>query len=176
MSGGSTSQPPNYYAILQLPKVHPPQELVKEDVKAAYHRALLLHHPDKAGNSKSTDARPQVEKNGVYSVDSIIAAYETLADPLKRNAYDASFEMRWEIVEEKGTHPGVETFDLEDLSLDEDTSTWHQPCRCGSEDGFVLTEAELEKVSRQGEIYVGCKGCSLFIKVVFGVAEEEVVV
>jgi DnaJ-class molecular chaperone len=167
----SSSYPPNYYEILQLPRVRPPQELVKEDVKAAYHRALLLYHPDKTAQSTATI--PIAVDQTSYTVDDILAAYENLADPRKRRAYDESLDVEEKTVGDRGTHPGVEALDLEDLVFDEDNNTWHHNCRCGNDEGYVLTEGELEKESQRGEIYVGCRGCSLFIKVVFGVAGEE---
>lgn len=174
MPSHSSTSTLNYYEILQLPRVRTAQKFAKEDVKAAYHRALLLHHPDKADKNLTT--RPIAAYSAAESscsVDKIIAAYETLADPRKRTAYDESLDFKEDSVKDKGTHPGVETLDLEDLVSDEDANTWNHTCRCGNEEGYVLTEAELEKESQRGEIYVGCRGCSLFIRVVFGVAEED---
>lgn len=178
MSSGSALHAPSYYEILQLPPPRSSQTLTKEDVKAAYHRALLVHHPDKATKNVSAKSLAQQSTNAIfYSIDQIVAAYETLADPLKCSAYKKQFEgiSNGEVLsrpsEEKGTHPGVEALDLEDLSFDEETSTWHHECRCGNEDGYVVTEAELESEAEHGEIYVGCRGCSLFIKVMFGVTE-----
>jgi diphthamide biosynthesis protein 4 len=178
MSSGSALHAPSYYEILQLPPPRSSQTLTKEDIKAAYHRALLVHHPDKATKNVSTKSIAQQSTNAIfYSIDQIVAAYETLADPLKRSAYNKQFEgiSNGEGVsrpsEEKGTHPGVEALDLEDLSFDEENSTWHHQCRCGNEDGYVVTEAELDSEAEHGEIYVGCRGCSLFIKVMFRVTE-----
>jgi diphthamide biosynthesis protein 4 len=179
MTPGPKQDSSNYYEILQLPRSHSSHSPAKEDVKAAYHRALLLHHPDKATKKTSTKPIAESVASATYSIDQIVAAYETLSDPLKRKTYNEQLEISYnEVVShssrEKGTHLGVETFDLEDLSFNEDTNTWHHTCRCGNEEGYVLNEAELEREVEHGEIYVGCRGCSLFIKVVFGVAEEGV--
>ena len=192
MSSRSPKQPPTYYDILRLPRASPAQILAKEAIKAAYHRALLSHHPDKTNaaggggsSSSSNSAKLSTTSSQTIDIDNIVAAYETLADPAKRAAYDASLTRgRWGIVEtdegghkrEKGTvHAGAETYDLEDLAFDgETTGTWRQRCRCGNVEGYVLTEAELERESGCGEVFVGCRGCSLFIKVVFGVSEEGV--
>lgn len=172
---------PSYYEILQLPPPRSSQKLAKEDIKAAYHRALLAHHPDKATKNPSAPMIAQKSANeDIYSVDQIVAAYETLVDPVKRTAYNERLDRisnggASTLSKEKGTHPGVETLDLEELSFNEETNIWQHKCRCGNEDGYVLTEAELEREAEHGEIYVGCRGCSLFIRVVFGVTEEVVV-
>lgn len=179
MSPGAGLHTPSYYEILQLPPPRSSHPLIKEDVKAAYHRALLIHHPDKAKKNGSLKSIPPQSAHGaVYSIDQIVAAYDTLADPLKRSAYDKQFDellrggtLLAQSSEEKGIHRGVETLDLEDLSFNDETSTWHHKCRCGNEDGHIVTEAELERAADHGEIYVGCRGCSLFVKVEFGVAD-----
>ena len=185
-------QTPSYYEILQLSHYKDSKALTRDDVKAAYHRALLIHHPDKA-TTRNASAEPIARRSAndddddndgsaYYSIDQIVAAYETLVDPRKRSAYDerlhrTSFSGGTARLSknEKGTHPGVEALDLEDLSYNEETNTWHHECRCGNEDGYVLDEADMEKEAERGEIYVGCKGCSLFIKVVFSVTEEVAV-
>lgn len=184
-------QTPSYYEILQLSHSKDSKPLTRDDVKAAYHRALLIHHPDKA-TTRNASAEPIAPRSANddddnkisahYSIDQIVAAYETLVNPRKRSAYDerlhtTSFSGGTARLSknEKGTHPGVEALDLEDLSYNEETNTWHHECRCGNEDGYVLNEADMEKEAERGEIYVGCKGCSLFIKVVFSVTEEVAV-
>jgi diphthamide biosynthesis protein 4 len=59
------------------------------------------------------------------------------------------------------------------LVYDEDKNIWSRGCRCGDSNGYMLTEAELERESSEGEIYVACKGCSLWIKVLFGTTESD---
>lgn len=63
--------------------------------------------------------------------------------------------------------------DLEDLGCDEsgEEIVWFRECRCGDERGFLVSEDELEKEVEHGEIVVGCRGCSLWLKVLFA-AEE----
>ena len=190
MPSESALQTASYYEVLQLPYSRDSGPLTRDNVKAAYHQALLIHHPDKA-TTKNGTAKPIASRStndddddddddgAYYSIDQIVAAYETLADPRKRSAYDERLHKTSVSggtlklsKDEKGTHPGVEALDLEDLSFNEETNTWHHKCRCGSEDGYVLREADMDKEAERGEIYVGCKGCSLFIKVVFSVVED----
>lgn len=71
---------------------------------------------------------------------------------------------------------GIETIDLDDLNMDEDETkehTWYRGCRCGEERGFVITEGDLEDAAQDGEVTVGCRGCSLWLRVLFGVVEED---
>lgn len=52
---------------------------------------------------------------------------------------------------------------------------WTAPChRCATDPGFVVSEAALESAERrgEGEVLVGCRGCSLWVRVEFGVVEE----
>jgi diphthamide biosynthesis protein 4 len=52
---------------------------------------------------------------------------------------------------------------------DEDESSWRRDCRCGGE--FTIRESQLEKSADRGEseVVVGCKNCSLWVRVAFGV-------
>lgn len=47
---------------------------------------------------------------------------------------------------------------------------WTRACRCGDEDGFRILEEELEDAEQrgEGEVLVGCGGCSLWVRVGFG--------
>jgi len=67
---------------------------------------------------------------------------------------------------------GVEVVDLDDLAFDDREDVWYRGCRCGDERGFLLREGDLEGAVQEGEITVGCRGCSLWVKVLFGVIEE----
>lgn len=50
---------------------------------------------------------------------------------------------------------------------------WRRACRCGVAPGFVIPEQELEDAICRGEedILVGCAGCSLWVRVEFGIDE-----
>jgi diphthamide biosynthesis protein 4 len=165
-----------YYDILQLP--HGGAEwntFPKDEIKTAYRRALLVHHPDKIPKtslepSSSSRQPPPTPK---YSIDEIVAAYEVLSDSAKRAAYDEALKRNEKDLQgQNGTHIGVEMYDLEDMVHDEHKDIWSKGCRCGDECGYILTVPDLEKESQHGEVYVGCRGCSLFIKVLFAVDED----
>lgn len=96
-------------------------------------------------------------------------------------------------------HTGMEIVDLEDLDFEGGglenenenenenekyasatatatataTGIWKRACRCGSIPAFVVTEAELEKSADEGELVTGCKGCSLWLKVMFTVDDDD---
>lgn len=161
---------PDYYEILDMP----PDETVLsgEQLKKAYRRALLSHHPDKTSNP-AAKAR---NLNGSHqvTVDEIALAYKTLSEPSLKAEYD-----RWLASNRPAEgpdassrihHTGLETVDLDDLVFDEQIQAWTKSCRCGV-GGYVVTEEELEQNLEDRELIVGCKGCSLWLRVLFSVDE-----
>jgi diphthamide biosynthesis protein 4 len=166
-----------HYEVLGLPNfLAGTQEVPAQGIiKTAYRRALLLHHPDK---HKGTDAGAAGSKNSPkFTIDEITTAYTILHSAQSRAAYDRDLRLqpdsRTTSEEERQVFKtGVETLDLDDLSYDEEKNEWYRECRCGDERGFLVQEADLEEAAADGEIGVGCRGCSLWIKVLFGVMEE----
>ena len=179
MPEGTSKREHDYYEILRIPKSSRPNVLSTQEVKTAYHRALLTYHPDKAKNNTSLMMKPPGAEHDEpqHSIDEISEAYAILSDSRKRAAYDQ--ERALQLPESSGEpnkkpfHNGVETYDLEDLTFDEAETVWYRGCRCGNEQGYVVTDTELEKESSNGEIYIGCKGCSLWVKVLFGSAVSD---
>lgn len=197
MSINTSSPKTTHYDILQLPRPrlesiqHDKSQspLSKDDIKAAYRRALLIHHPDKIKTTPSPSAnQSHVHTNQTYTsisasasaltthhtIDEIVTAYNVLLDPVQRSEYDHALIRQDKdagVVAETGTgsHMGVEVFDLEDLDYNQDDDTWARACRCGDPRGYLLTDTDLERESQHAEIYVGCRGCSLVIKVLFAV-------
>lgn len=166
-----------HYDILQLARDGANgNNFPKDELKAAYRRALLAHHPDKIPSfslEPSSGSRIQTPPTPKYSIDEIVSAYEVLSDSAKRTAYDEALKRdEKDPQSQNGTHVGVEMYDLEDLTYDEDKDIWSKECRCGDEHGYILTVPDLEKESQYGEVYVGCRGCSLFIKVLFAMEED----
>lgn len=126
-------------------------------------------------------------------MDEIKTAYEILSDPVKREAWenDNKRKLLGKSIggEEEEFVLGLEVLDLEDfiptssqLSPDnednderEEEQIWSRPCRCGESSGFRVTERELEDavLRGEGEVLVGCVGCSLWVRVGFGVLDCE---
>ncbi|KAI5245512.1 DnaJ-domain-containing protein [Aureobasidium subglaciale] len=154
----------NHYEALGLGHRQFDGNLSTQDIKQAYRKALLEHHPDKAQAGGASQ-----------SVDSITIAYKTLSEPETKVDYDR--DLRLQLARnkrgEKIFHTGLDIVDLDDLDYDEKSGEWWKGCRCGQDRGFVVTEDELENESRYGELITGCKGCSLWLKVLFGIEDDE---
>lgn len=160
-----------YYDVLGL--IRSP-DLSANELKQAYHRTLLLHHPDKSRE------RPQAAQSP--SIDEITQAYTYLSNPATRESYDRELS-KSRLLGDNGavraSHAGIESFDLDDLkhSVSKDgTDMWSRECRCGNEIGYRLTDGDLESASAHlssnddqqvSEISVPCQGCSLKIRVTF---------
>lgn len=173
-------KPINHYSVLGLPlplRDHGKQ-LTKEVLRTAYHRALLLHHPDKKSKPYilDTNSRSGCPENQTrFTVDQIVTAYETLANPALRALYNETI-LRQSLLQNSDEHKkskagaSSETLDLEDLDYKETLQLWTKPCRCGGV--YELKEIQLDAAASDKETLVGCTGCSLSIRVVFEVAEE----
>lgn len=180
---------PNHYTILALPspstlKAPAPSE---KDIKNAYRRAILLNHPDKASIPAADTAgrQSQQKSQSLYSIDAITVAYRTLISPALRIEYDRSLALTAPSPTSTGAfaqphNPGLETIDLDEMhyvSSDEPeadgSGLWWKGCRCGKEMAFVIPERELEEYAEEGEVVIECGGCSLWVRIVFGVLELE---
>jgi curved DNA-binding protein CbpA len=184
----------DYYQILNIPFTTSSATLSKQQIKLAYHKALLKHHPDKAGavakdagvnrtgsrDGAFSQSGDQAAGQPAYTIDEITTAYKTLSDPALRAEYDRTLRLdRLKVAEREKTgdvfHTGLEIVDLEDLACDEDGESgacWYRGCRCGDERGFLVTEDDLEREADHGEIVIGCRGCSLWLKVLFAVEDD----
>ena len=156
-----------HYEILSLPASQSLRNQLKEqDIKLAYRRALLLHHPDKSTpppTAPSTTTKP--------TIDQITLAYKTLISPALRTNYDRTQALKAPRATQT-SHPGLETIDLDDLLHDDQQNLWYRSCRCGKERAYTITEEELDMHTEEGEIVTGCQGCSLWLRVTFAVAED----
>ncbi|MCJ1325324.1 Diphthamide biosynthesis protein 4 [Thelotrema lepadinum] len=192
--------PATHYEVLNLPFPSSSSAPSPSVLKAAYRRALLLHHPDKKSRVPSNEDSKHDQVSIViataprYTVDQITLAYNTLSDPKLRAEYD--HHLRLQISYSPLSRPGpdgksvrdifasLESIDLEGMQCDETQAemVWWRGCRCGNERGFVVTEGDLEatmgdmgneeRKGGNGEIIVGCQGCSLGLRVGFGILEE----
>lgn len=144
-------------------------------MKTAYHRALLLYHPDKAQNRSYPDISSQfidgdagTSRNGhqIPSVDEIQKAYVTLSDPILRAAFDASMS-EIPVITEKGAQRPAEIVSLEEFTPDaEGSDTLTHPCRCGA--SYRITEEQLD-----ADVHlIGCNGCSEVVWVGYEAVEE----
>lgn len=114
----------------------------------------------------------------IYTIDQIATAFTVLGDVKARGRYDAELKLRYgggvtgkaHGGEAFGGKIGGEGVDLDDM--DEGDGVWWRGCRCGQERGFEVTEADLEDAMGEGEVVVGCKGCSLWLRVLFGIVED----
>lgn len=163
---------PSHYEVLGLPTPHAAGCKVSLlDIKSAYRRALLRHHPDKSGHVCGAAANAPGSK---YSVDQLLQAYKILIDPTSRLLYDQSLRTApVSTFDAEKSHSGLESVDLDDLEFDKAQTVWYYGCRCGNERGFMITERELEEDAETGEVVTGCRGCSLWLRVTFAVAEDE---
>lgn len=171
---GSMTYVASYYEILGIPQAlrDDPNVSVKT-IRNGYKRALLQNHPDKtlvSQKAAATSSGTVVQ----YSIDQISKAYSTLSNPKLRAEYDKQLKLETATshIGER-YHTGVEVADLDDLQVDEVNGTWYRSCRCGDERGYLVTEQDLEEAEADGELNVGCNRCSLWLKVLFGVIEEE---
>lgn len=183
---------PDHYETLDLP--FPIPSLTPQQLKLAYHKALLKHHPDKAKSSSIDPTSPspslsnptngtnaQSQQQQTYTIDQITSAYKTLSTPSLRKSYDLTLrQTRAEQKKGDAFHTGLEPIDLEDFECEECDGAdagggdiWFRGCRCGDEKGFIVTEEDLEKEIETGEVVVGCRGCSLWVKVLFAVDDDD---
>lgn len=173
---------PTHYEILDLPApLQNESHISAQILRTAYRRALLRHHPDKSSKPALNRAP---ETKAPFTIDQITHAFQTLSDPKTRSAYNASLALNHYsgangvggVQSKEEWKTGIDTVDLDDLEMgseDAEEQEWYRGCRCGEERGFVITEGDLEDAAREGEVTVGCRGCSIWLRVLFGVVEDD---
>ena len=150
----------DYYALLGIARSASP-----DTIKGAYHRALLLQHPDKQ-RQNADDPSPSPSAN----IGLLQAAFLTLSSTTQRAAYDAQHELS-----RKAPRPAqivsLEDFDCSDSEGPDDgarpVSIWSLACRCGGM--YKVTEDDLER----GRHLVGCESCSEVVWVGYEMVEES---
>ncbi|KAL7285058.1 hypothetical protein ACG7TL_000149, partial [Trametes sanguinea] len=142
---------PDYYELLAVSP-----SASSADIKAAYHRALLVYHPDKRDSGSTT---PTVD------IGLLKQAFNTLYTPELRKEYDAA---RSASGKQHGPRP-AQVVSLEEFEEGEgpDGTTWAYPCRCGGQ--YVVTEEMLDA----GQHMVGCGSCSEAVWAGYELVEEE---
>jgi len=173
----------SHYKLLQI---SPSSSLSSADIKAAYHKALLKFHPDKAvlSSLKPTHHNRQCESldesaQGKHKTDLDIdiaqlkEAYITLSSPHLRVEYD--FKLAGERFNNgdaaRGPRP-AQIISLEEFD-DRLDGFWHHVCRCGGGGGgggggYVISETEMER----GCHLVACNSCSEVVWVGYEIVED----
>ncbi|KAB5563469.1 CSL zinc finger-domain-containing protein [Coniochaeta sp. 2T2.1] len=178
-NGATTQQ--SYYEILSLtPEALDSSPNLSQTLKRAYHRALLIHHPDKRKRLPPSSSRhsspPPSGTGSSITVDRISLAYATLSSTSLRSKYDALLlSSPTSPLSQQGNtafQTGIENIDLDDLDFDEEKQEWYRSCRCGNDRGHRFSEADLEEAGELGEVMVGCADCSLWLRVGFAVVDE----
>jgi len=170
------SAPSSHYEVLGLPCSSSRVQVTTQDIKKAYRRALLQHHPDKLDNLHLPRINHPYSPTSTakYSIDDISLAFKVLSDPRAKADHDRELRVRQQGPQNKSAdvnaQTGLEAVDLDDLNYDEGQEVWYLGCRCGEDRGFTVTEEELDKEKEHSEVITGCRGCSLWLKVLFQIA------
>lgn len=137
----------NWYRVLDIQ-----QNASQDEIKRAYHRALLRHHPD-----KTRAAEQDLPSISIPAIDTVLEAFRVLSKPFSREEYDRSLESRMVLSQSPKAAPRPANI----VSLDEfeeiETElgpVWTHACRCGG--SFVIAEDLLE----QDVHLIGCDCCS----------------
>ena len=183
-AAGRIAKDDSLYSVLGLPEPAAGHPVSSAQIRVAFRRALLKHHPDKAARllnepcSKASTTRSQPSKT--HDVDSICLARDTLLDSARRREYDNSVlfnnARKGPDRTVQNLHPTeLETLDLDDMIYNQVKARWAKTCRCGNTKAYQVTEEDLEIASSDGghEVLVGCGGCSLFVRVVFEAIDAE---
>lgn len=159
----------SYYELLG---VEPSATLA--EIKKAYKERLLNSHPDKT--QRTTSDNIVVELKTAYSV---------LCNDEARREYDDEVQRRFQKSGLISSGEGLDVVTLDDFVCDveaegEDSiATFRKDCpRCTAQDGFVLTDNDLEDNGTPDgiggyEIILQCSACSLWLKVQYYEDEEE---
>ncbi|EJU02746.1 hypothetical protein DACRYDRAFT_65914 [Dacryopinax primogenitus] len=166
----------SYYELLNIP-----QDATSQQIKQAYHRLLLLHHPDKrsASGTASPSAKgvsPKVDSPGTVDVALLTVAYSTLSSEERRKGYDdrlgeggrTSVSQENEL--ERKTRRPAEVVSLDEftLSINEKGEVWTYLCRCGNL--YMIHETDMEADVHLLE----CGGCSEVVWVEYEEAGEDI--
>ncbi|CDO56577.1 hypothetical protein DV495_002327 [Geotrichum candidum] len=164
----------NYYELLGVYRSEPAaySDVPLSEIKQGYHAALLDNHPDKQQQQQQTGSAP------LLSIPLIKAAFAVLSNAAERAEYDKKLITGGGVaVASAGLPPRATgcTMDLSELTIHEDDPEnfrWTSACRCGEDEGYALTERDLEANGDLTSIVVQCVGCSLWIEVQYDIEEE----
>ncbi|KAI3429276.1 hypothetical protein D9Q98_005372 [Chlorella vulgaris] len=133
-----------------------------DEIKAAFRRAALRLHPDKActDSSSHSDGPASARAGDEYLL--VQQAWQVLQDAGLRAAYDRQLALS-AAAADVHINETVQLPDMEVTAVDgEPCYTW--PCRCGG--AFLLPVEEAEAAAQAGwELTLPCSTCSLHIRV-----------
>ncbi|EGX50437.1 hypothetical protein AOL_s00076g201 [Orbilia oligospora ATCC 24927] len=141
----------------------------------------------------------------IHTVDQINTAYKTLSSPTLRQEYDLFLRSSVSNGTNGGAggrgrggyKTGLDVIDLDDmvyhLPEEEEEAEGSQggrftkSCRCGAEEGYVLTEEDMDDVEKEVQqqqqginngtkarsMIIGCLGCSLWVQVDWVVCDSD---
>lgn len=143
----------DFYQLLSVPR-----DASTAEIKIAYHKALLLFHPD-----KTNAAGTHLPENAI-SISLIKEAYLTLSAPDLRAQYDA-LRRRTPL----GPRPAqvISLEEFEEEAGDGEDNTWCYKCRCSGM--YRISGDEMEK----GHHLVGCNSCSEAVWVGYELQESD---
>lgn len=139
--------------------------LSDEGRKAEYDGYLRLH-PELIGQSSGLAGRNEISNDFILGLEvldlsdfDVLDPGFTFSNPTSIGGSGSNNEEEMEVEVEIERNGQME---------------WTRACRCGDEKGYVILEEELEDAESrgEGEVLVGCGGCSLWVRVGFGVEEE----
>ncbi|GLI58820.1 hypothetical protein VaNZ11_000583 [Volvox africanus] len=133
------------------------QAATPEQIKQAYHAAVLKHHPDKAACSMLTPTCGPHDQSTCDNADVfplVQRAWEVLRDASQRAAYDSLLSLK----EMQTPLAYQDELDLEELDLEDHEAVGRvltYPCRCG--DKYALHEVD---IAGRNSVVVPCRTCS----------------
>lgn len=149
----------DYYQLLSVSR-----SASAAEIKVAYHRALLIFHPDKQPSSTTASKPPTTTYPSFADIASIKDAYSTLSSHHLRARYDAQLQDQSESLRPRPAQViSLEEFDEQNATTD--SVSWRYMCRCGGT--YRISEEDMEK----GQHLVGCSSCSEVVWVGYELVE-----
>lgn len=174
---------PDYYALLDLTRSSSTSpgghyHYSTQELKNAYHNALLRHHPDKQPQrlptprslktNVTTSPSQPFPQDQIDIITQIQDAYRTLSDPILKKQYDILLSTSSSSARHEGKGPRpAQIISLEDFDEDAEAMVWTYPCRCGGD--YKIREEEMER----GVHLAGCGSCSEVVWVGYEVVDED---
>ena len=115
-----------------------------EDLKSAYKKQLLLHHPDK----KTTAIDSRDDNNDMFL--KVQKAWKLVGSVDEREKYDRTLNVGQ-------SHSNADCVGVDEFVVSDDGQILKKPCRCG--DYYEITREDL----LAGYNTVQCNSCSLYI-------------